>query len=95
MRYWQSSQYSVRSALTEIAFILDRSDSMQPLTHEAIGDLNAFLEAQQKEPGVALFSLVLFDHEYLLLHRSRDILRVPKLTDEIYQARGSNRTQPG
>ena len=79
----------MRSDLTEIAFILDRSGSMQPLTQEAVGGFNAFLETQQKEPGVVLFSLVLFDHEYLVMHRSRDIHRVPKLTDQVYQARGT------
>ena len=78
----------MRSDLTEIAFILDRSGSMQPLTQEAVGGFNAFLETQQKEPGVVLFSLVLFDHEYLVMHRSRDIHRVPKLTDQVYQAAG-------
>ena len=62
---------------------------MQPLTREATGGFNAFLETQRKEPGVALLSLVLFDHEYLLVHRSRDIHRVPKLTDQVYQARGT------
>jgi hypothetical protein len=49
----------MRSDLTEIAFILDRSGSMQPLTHEAIGGFNAFLDTQQKEPGAAQLSLVL------------------------------------
>jgi hypothetical protein len=79
----------MRFDLTEIAFILDRSGSMEPLTQEAIGGFNAFLETQQNEPRPALFSLVLFDHEYLLVHRSQDIRQVPKLTDQVYQPRGT------
>jgi uncharacterized protein YegL len=80
----------MRSDLTEIAFILDRSGSMEPLTNEAIGGFNAFLETQQREPGAAaLISLVLFDNEYLLVYRSQDIHQVPKLTDQVYQARGT------
>jgi uncharacterized protein YegL len=80
----------MRSDLTEIAFILDRSGSMEPLTNEAVGGFNAFLETQQREPGAAaLISLVLFDNEYLLVYRSQDIHQVPKLTDQVYQARGT------
>jgi hypothetical protein len=80
----------MRSDLTEIAFILDRSGSMKPLTNEAIGGFNGFLETQQREPGAAaLISLVLFDHEYRLVYRSQDIHQVPKLTDQVYQARGT------
>ena len=80
----------MRSDLTEIAFILDRSGSMKPLTNEAIGRFNAFLETQQRESGAAaLISLVLFDNEYLLVYRSQDIHQVPKLTEQVYQARGT------
>jgi hypothetical protein len=62
---------------------------MEPLTQEAIGGFNAFLDTQQKEPEAAQLSLVLFDHEYLLVHQSRDIRWVPKLTGQVYQARGT------
>ena len=80
----------MRSDLTEIAFILDRPGSMKPLTNEAIGGFNAFLETQQREPGAAaLISLVLFDNEYLLVYRSQDIHQVPKLTEQAYQPSGT------
>lgn len=50
--------------LTEIAFILDRSGSMAPVTEAAITGFNEFLRDQQKTEGQARFTLVLFDNEY-------------------------------
>ena len=38
--------------LTHIAFILDRSGSMDSMAKEAIGGFNAFIEEQIKEPGL-------------------------------------------
>jgi len=39
---------------------------MNAMKDEAIGGINAFLESQQKLPGEARLTLVLFDHE---IHR--------------------------
>ena len=50
--------------LTEIAFILDRSGSMAPVTEAAITGFNEFLRDQQKTEGLARLTLVLFDNEY-------------------------------
>ena len=52
--------------LTEIAFILDRSGSMAPVTEAAITGFNVFLRDQQKTEGQARLTLVLFDNEYLV-----------------------------
>ena len=52
--------------LTEIAFILDRSGSMAPVTEAAITGFNEFLRDQQKIEGQARLTLVLFDNEYLV-----------------------------
>ena len=59
--------------LTEIAYILDRSGSMQPMVESAITGFNSFLKDQQETPGKANFTLVLFDDEYLL-HADRSPL---------------------
>ena len=54
---------------TEIAFILDRSGSMDPMTQAAISGFNEFLKAQQDtrddqgQPIPATFTLILFDNE--------------------------------
>lgn len=74
--------------LTYIAFILDRSGSMQSMTEEAIGGFNAFIEEQKKEEGDARISLVLFDHEYSPVFSDIPAGEVPDLTREDYVPRG-------
>lgn len=80
---------------TEIAFILDRSGSMESMTHAAISGFNEFLTAQQAtlddhgNPLAATFTLILFDHEYLPVHSRAPIQAAAPLTLETYQPRGS------
>ncbi|MEI7954709.1 MAG: hypothetical protein WCJ66_06030 [Verrucomicrobiota bacterium] len=79
---------------TEIAFILDRSGSMQSMAPAAISGFNEFLKAQQAtvddggKPIPATFSLILFDHEYLPVHHRVPIHKAVPLTAETYQPRG-------
>ena len=75
--------------MTEIVFILARSGSMSGLEKDAIGGFNSMLEKQRKEPGEALVSTVLFDHENEVIHDRVAIGAVPVLTDEEYFVRGS------
>jgi uncharacterized protein YegL len=79
----------MKDNLTELVFILDRSGSMASMSHEAIGGFNAFLEAQKKVPGDAKLSLVLFDHEYTMVHNGKDIKTVEPLDDKTYTPRGT------
>lgn len=80
---------------TEIAFILDRSGSMESMTRAAIAGYNEFLAAQQAtvddhgQPIPATFTLILFDHEYLPIHHREDIQTARPLTLETYVPRGS------
>lgn len=74
--------------LTHIAFILDRSGSMDSMSKEAIGGFNSFLADQQKEEGEATISLILFDHEYLPTTINTDIQEMPELTEADYVPRG-------
>jgi len=80
---------------TEIAFILDRSGSMESMTHAAIAGFNEFLQAQQAtrddqgNPLPATFTLILFDHEYLPIHSRAPIQTAESLSLETYQPRGS------
>ncbi len=78
----------MRADLTEIAFVLDRSGSMNPIAADAIGGFNTFLAAQQALPGQARLTLVLFDHEYLVPHNNVDIHAVPPLDATTYVPRG-------
>ena len=75
--------------MTEIVFILDRSGSMSGLEKDTIGGFNSMLEKQRKEPGEAVVSTVLFDHENEVIHDRVGIADVPKLTDEEYFVRGN------
>lgn len=75
--------------LTEIAYVLDRSGSMEAIASDAIGGFNAFLHEQQQLPGAVRFTLILFDHEYLTPYNAVDIHRVPPLTPHTYTPRGT------
>lgn len=73
---------------TEIAFVLDRSGSMESCQEAAIDGFNRFLAEQQQTEGLARLTLVLFDHEYLVPVRSIPVQEVVPLTNETYVPRG-------
>lgn len=54
----------MRSDLTDITLIVDRSGSMSSCLTDAQGGINTFIEDQKKQPGEAIFSLLQFDTEY-------------------------------
>ena len=54
----------MKNHYSEIAFILDRSGSMESRREAAIEGFNSFLRAQQQTEGLAKLTLVLFDDEY-------------------------------
>jgi Mg-chelatase subunit ChlD len=59
----------MRTDLTDITLVVDRSGSMQSIRDDAEGGVNAFIEGQANEPGEALLTLVQFDTEYEFLHK--------------------------
>jgi hypothetical protein len=67
----------MRSDLTDITLVVDRSGSMQAVQEDAEGGVNAFMEEQAKEPGEALLTLVQFDTEYEILHSGVPVGDVP------------------
>ena len=75
--------------LTEIAFILDRSGSMAPVTEATITGFNVFLRDQQKTEGQARLTLVLFDNEYLLPLDCIPVQEAVVLDTTTYVPRGS------
>lgn len=75
--------------LAEIAFILDRSGSMAPVTEAAITGFNEFLVAQQKTEGQARLTLVLFDNEYLVPLDSIPVQEALPLDTTTYVPRAS------
>ena len=74
---------------TEIAFILDRSGSMDSCRDAAIEGFNHFLGEQQQAEGLAKLTLVLFDDEYLVAAQSLPVPEVVALTRETYVPRNS------
>lgn len=73
----------------EIVCILDRSGSMSSIRSDAIGGFNAFLKDQKSVPGAAKLTLVLFDHEYIVLHDAVKLEDVPELSSSDFVPRGS------
>lgn len=74
--------------LTELVFIADRSGSMAGMESDTIGGVNAVLEQNRKLDNETVVSVVLFDHEALVLRDRVPIREVPNLTEEDYQVRG-------
>lgn len=70
----------MRSDLTDITLVVDRSGSMGEIQSDAQGGVNAFIEKQAAEPGEALLTLVQFDTEYEFVHKGEPIKQVPKYT---------------
>jgi hypothetical protein len=68
----------MRSDLTDITLVVDRSGSMQAIRQDAQGGVNAFIRKQAGEPGEALLTLVQFDTEYELVHSGVPIQQVPE-----------------
>jgi len=62
---------------------------MNAMKDEAVGGINAFLESQRKLPGQAGLTLVLFDHEYIVVHDGVPIKNVPPLNNDTYVPRGT------
>jgi len=79
----------MKSNLTELVFIIDRSGSMSGLEKDTIGGYNGFIEKQKAEPSEAVLSTVLFDNQYELLHNRQDIKTIAPLTQKEYFVRGT------
>lgn len=75
--------------LTEIAFILDRSGSMESMAGAAIDGFNRMLRVQQAEPGQARLTLVLFDDQYEVPVKSLPVSEVVELDHSTFVPRGS------
>jgi hypothetical protein len=75
--------------LTHIAYLLDRSGSMNQMQEPAIAAFNTFIKQQLDVPGDANLTLVQFDDAYEVHIESCPVQNVPQLTAHTYQPRGS------
>ena len=67
----------MRSDLTDITLVVDRSGSMDSIKSDAEGGINEFIQQQANEPGEALLTLMQFDTEYDLVHNGVNVGKVP------------------
>ncbi|MGH8091931.1 MAG: vWA domain-containing protein [Chthoniobacterales bacterium] len=79
----------MKNHYSEIAFVLDRSGSMESCREAAIEGFNCFLQEQQTSEGLAKITLVLFDDEYLVPINALPAAEVLPLNNESYLPRGS------
>jgi len=73
----------------EIVCVIDRSGSMQSIASDAIGGFNAFLKEQKEVKGKANLTLILFDHDYTVVHAAKDIKDIEPLDGKTYVPRGN------
>lgn len=74
----------MKTNITELVFILDKSGSMSGLESDTIGGYNAMLKKQQEEQGEAIVTTVLFDDNYELLHDRINIKGLSTITEKDY-----------
>ncbi|WP_411826318.1 vWA domain-containing protein [Luteolibacter sp. AS25] len=74
---------------TELAFILDRSISMESIRTAAINGFNQFLRDQQNSPGQTKLTLVYFDSIVEVRHLSLPVAEILPLDLESYVPQGS------
>jgi hypothetical protein len=79
----------MRNELTAILMILDRSGSMTPLADDTVGGFNNFITQQKAEPGDAVVTLVLFNHEYEAVYNAVPIAKVEPMTVKSYNPGGN------
>lgn len=79
----------MKTNMTELVFILDKSGSMYGLEKDTIGGFNSMLEKQKAVEGACRITTVLFDNDYTLLHDRIDIRAVDPMTNADYVAGGS------
>ena len=66
----------MRTDLTDITMVVDRSGSMESIKSDAEGGINSFIDQQKQEPGEALLTLVQFDTDYEFVHTGKPIKQV-------------------
>ena len=79
----------MKTNITELVFILDKSGSMSGLESDTIGGYNAMLKKQQEETGKARITTVLFSDNSEILHDQANIMEMKPMTKRQYQVGGS------
>lgn len=85
----QPNRFTMNPNLTEIAYVLDRSGSMESMQEPAVAAYNQFVSLQLDVPGDARLTLVQFDDAYEIHVSALPIQQVTQLTAATYVPRGS------
>lgn len=72
----------------EIAFVLDKSTSMEFYKDEAISGFNKFIAEQKKQPGEAMMSLRQFNERYQCDYDNVPMAKVKRLSKESFEPDG-------
>ena len=67
----------MKSDLSDLTIVVDRSGSMQSVRDDAQGGVNAFVADQAKVRGEAVLTLVQLDTEYEFVHKAVPVEQVP------------------
>lgn len=76
----------LKNEVMDIVFLLDRSGSMSGMEEDTIKGFNSYIKKMKKSN--ARVTAVLFDDEYEMIIKRKDIKKVRKLTKETYYTRG-------
>lgn len=72
----------------DIVFLIDRSGSMSGSEEDTIGGFNSFVKREKDKGFNTKVTTVLFDDQYEVLYKRKDINEVKDLTDNEYWVRG-------
>jgi Mg-chelatase subunit ChlD len=78
----------MKNHYSEIAFVLDRSGSMESCRDVAVEGFNSFLHEQQQTEGLAKLTLILFDDQYLVPIDALPVAEILPLNNDSYLPRG-------
>ena len=67
----------------DIIFLLDKSGSMYGSEKDTIGGFNSIIKEQKSDEVQAKVTTTLFDHEYEMLYKRKDLFDVDELTEKL------------
>jgi uncharacterized protein with von Willebrand factor type A (vWA) domain len=73
-----------KEKVTEIICVIDKSGSMDCVKDDVIGGFNNFIDEQKKLKDIANLTLTLFDTNYEIINKSKDIKTIDKLDNKTY-----------
>lgn len=78
----------MKTGLTHIIFVVDRSGSMRNIATDMIGGYNQYISKQKEVPGECFVSFYQFDDIFETVFERVELSKVAELTDKTYTPRG-------